>query len=247
MAVFITGCAGGLGAALAHGFAARGQSIAVVDIEKSKAEAVAEQVRADHGVKTAALACDITEPTSVDAAWNAAVAELGSIDVLVNNAGVFNPTPFVDLSPEAWDRTLKINLYGAFYTAQRAARDWLPQGTQGAIVNVASIAAMTAGYGGTADYGASKAGLVGLTLHLAVDLGQYGIRANAVAPGSFYSPMNAERLADPEQEEHSASLSPLHRIGQPEEVAAAVVFLALDGTYVNGVVVPVDGGIVVRM
>jgi NAD(P)-dependent dehydrogenase (short-subunit alcohol dehydrogenase family) len=126
-----------------------------------------------------------------------ATEQLGPIDVLVNNAGVFAPTPFLELTPEAWDRTLQVNLYGAFHTSQRAARDWLAAGTKGAIVNIASIAAMTAGYGGTADYGASKAGLVGLTIHLAVDLGPQGIRTNAVAPGSFYSPMNAERLTRP--------------------------------------------------
>lgn len=247
MTVFLTGGGGGLGAAIANGFARRGIDVAVADRELAAAQQVAKDVSETHGVRASAVECDVTDPASVAAAWTHATEQLGPIDVLVNNAGVFAPTPFLELTPQAWDRTLQVNLYGAFHTSQRAARDWLAAGTKGAIVNIASIAAMTAGYGGTADYGASKAGLVGLTIHLAVDLGPHGIRTNAVAPGSFYSPMNAERLARPGEEEHSSAMTPLKRIAQPEEVAAAVLFLALDATYVNGVVIPVDGGTVVRM
>jgi len=248
MGVFITGGAGGLGNALAESFGSRGIAVAVADLDLDAAETTARELRKKYPALAATgVECDVTDPASVDEAWVRAVADLGPLETLVNNAGVFRPMPFLKMSPQAWDRTMQVNLYGAFHTCQRAVRDWVQEGRPGSIVNIASIAALNAGYGGTADYGASKAGLVGLTIHLAVDLGPHGIRTNAVAPGSFYSPMNAERFAAPGQEESSAALTPLRRIATPEEVAAAAVFLALDATYVNGVVIPVDGGTAVRM
>lgn len=247
MTVLLTGAAGGLGLAIAEKFAARGQSLALLDRTPGAAEEAATRLAGEYGVEAIALGADVTSRASIDDAWDAAEAHAGAIDVVVNNAGRFVPTDFRELSYESWQATLDVNLGGAFHTSQRAAQTWVPAGVKGAIVNVASIAAFTAGYGGAVDYGVSKAGLVGLTIHLAVDLGQFGIRSNAVAPGSFYSPMNAARLANPEQEAKSAGQSPLKRIGQPGEVADVVVFLGLDATYVNGTVVNVDGGVAVVM
>jgi NAD(P)-dependent dehydrogenase (short-subunit alcohol dehydrogenase family) len=247
MSVFLTGGGGGLGNGVAQAFAARGVAVALADRVKENAEAVASAVAAEHDVPVLPLECDVTDAASIARAWDRAGEELGPVDALVNSAGIFRRRPFLDLTEEEWNTTLDVNLTGAFLVSQHAVRHWLAAGTPGSIVHVASIAAMNAGFGGAVDYGASKAGLVGLTIHLAVEFAPAGIRCNAVAPGFFYSPINAARLADPEEEARSAAFSPLRRIGQPDEVASAVVFLAMDATYVNGTVLPVDGGIVVRM
>ena len=242
MSVLITGGGGGLGSAIADQFAQRGLSLALVDQAGDRAEAVAERIRDAYGVPVAAFGYDISTRREVEACWREANDTLGPIDTVVNSAGVFAKKPFLDLSDDEWRRTQDVNLTSAFVICQVAARCWIDQGIKGSIVNVASIAAFTAGLGGAVDYGSSKAGLIGLTIHLAVDLGPHGIRSNAVAPASFRSGMTAERYSVPGAEETMAALSPLRRIGEPEDVAKVIAFLALDATYVNGVVVNVDGG-----
>lgn len=247
MSVLVTGGSGGLGTAIGEAFARRGYAIALLDLEAEPTSRVADRLSDAYGVTVAGVACDVTDRESVERAWADAERAVGTIDVVVNNAGIFTKKDFLDLTLEQWQRTLDVNLTGPFHVSQCAARSWVPAGVAGSIVNVASIAAFTAGHGGAVDYGASKAGLVGLTIHLAVDLGPHGIRANGVAPGSFRSPMSVTRLAAPEEREKSEALIPLGRVGEAEEVAATVLFLAVDGTYVNGAVIACDGGTVVKM
>lgn len=247
MAIFITGGAGGLGSAIARGFADRGRAVALVDLDGANAEREAEKIRTATGIAARAITCDITQPASVDAAWIEARSELGDVDVVVNNAGHMAQIDFLDLTLDDWRTTFAINLEGPFHVSQRAVREWVDNGVKGSIVNISSISAFTAGFGGAVDHGASKAGLIGFTIQLAVDFGRYGIRANAVAPGSFYSPMSAKRLEDPAQVAKSEAMVPLGRIAQPQEIAAVAVFLGLDATYVNGTVVNADGGTAVVM
>jgi len=247
MTVFLTGGAGGLGTACAHAFGARGHAVAVVDRLADAAAGVAEDVRAATGAAAIGLGCDVADSGQVAETWAAATAALGPIDVVVNNAARLHIVPFRELSLADWQATLDVNLTGPFLVAQHAANEWVPRGVKGAIVNVASTAALRAGMSGAVDYGSSKAGLVGLTRQVAIALGPHGIRVNAVAPGSFFSPLNTERFSQPGYQEGIIAKVPLGRIGDPEEIAAAVVFLAVDGSYVNGVLIPVDGALSVKM
>jgi NAD(P)-dependent dehydrogenase (short-subunit alcohol dehydrogenase family) len=244
---FVTGGAGGLGAAIAAGLISRGVGVALVDRSLTEAESAAERLRTEGGPQVLALSCDVSSSEDVETAWSAAEAALGRIEVVVNCAGIWQPRPLVEMDDESWQRTIDVNLTGAFYVCRRAAKAWIPAATAGSIVNVTSVAAHVAAPLGSTAYGSSKAGLTGLTVHLAVELGGSGIRTNAVAPGSFRSPMSANRLEDPEQEEKSNAMVPLGRVGETDEVAGAVVYLALDATYVNGVTMALDGGTIIRM
>jgi len=249
MSLFLTGGGGGLGAAVGHAFAERGISVGVADIAVEGAERVAAELRERWGVEAVAVRCDLRDWDSISEAWRRTGEELGQIDVVVNNAGVFSPKGDLrELTREDWDFAIEVNLDAPFFVCQTAAKEWIERDVKGSIVNVASSAAFTVAPGFHAvDYGASKAGLVGLTKHFGVDLGPYGIRTNAIAPSSFRSPMNAERLKDPEQVKLSESMTPLRRIAEPEEMAAAIRFLALDASYVNGQVLAVDGGQMLMM
>jgi NAD(P)-dependent dehydrogenase (short-subunit alcohol dehydrogenase family) len=167
---------------------------------------------------------------------------------LINGAGTFTSTEFLDVSMEQWKHTLDLQLTAPFLFSQLAARDWVASGIGGSIVNVASTAAVRAKETrGSVDYSASKAGLLGLTTYLAVQFGRYGIRTNAVLPHSFTSPMNVARLADPDEAERAKAGVPLNRIASAGDVAATIAFLALDGEYLNGVLLPCDGGVSVKM
>jgi len=245
MTVFLTGGSGGLGVACAEMFAARGERVAVVDRAGAEAAVVARRVSAKTGTEAVGIACDVTDPARVQEAWTSATEQLGPIEVVVNNAARLHIVPFLDLELADWQETLAVNLTGPFLVAQLAAREWITNGRGGSIVNVASSAAVRAGFSGAVDYGSSKSGLVGLTRQIAVALGPHGIRVNAVAPGSFFSPLNDERFAQPGYQEGIVAKVPLRRIGDAEDIAAAVVFLALDGGYVNGALLPVDGAMTV--
>lgn len=228
LSVFLTGGAGGLGKACARTFADRGHAVAVVDRDIASAAAVADEVSGEvRGAEVRPVQCDVSDPAAVGAAWTAAESALGPVDVVVNNAAILRIRRFRDLTLEEWQATLAVNLTGAFLVAQTAVRAWLEEGRTGAIVNVASVAATRAGLSGAVDHGVSKAGLVGLTTHLAVDLGPHGIRVNAVAPSSFFSPLNDERFSRPGCQEAIIDRVPSRRIGEAAEVAAAVVFLGV--------------------
>lgn len=246
MSAFVTGAAGALGSACVGAFAARGLPVAVVDLDATAAAAVSRRIAAETGTTVVPVACDLTEPGAIERAWDEAEAALGPIERVVNNAGMWRHIPFPDITAEQWSRIVALNLTAPFQVAQLAARRWLPTGTPGSIVNVASIAAFSSGISGAVDYGVTKAGLVGLTIQLSAVLGPAGIRVNAIAPGSFYSTMNADRF-EAGGDAALAQRIPLRRIGTPEDMAAVVAFLSLDGLYVNGVVVPVDGGLLASM
>jgi NAD(P)-dependent dehydrogenase (short-subunit alcohol dehydrogenase family) len=242
LGALITGGGGTLGRAVGVAFAARGVTAALMDIDYEAADAAASAIDGAHAIRG-----DVTQPGDVDAAWREATDALGQLDVVVNAAGVFQPSAFADLTHEQWAASLAVHLTGPFNVSQRAARDWIDAGVRGSIVNVSSNAAVTAQAGGSADYGATKAGLLGLTTHLAVELGPLGVRTNAVLPGPFRSRLTESWLADPAGRETVRAGTPLARAGEPEEIAAAIVFLALDGTYVNGAALVSDGGTTVQM
>ena len=249
MTTLVTGGAGGLGMEVGLEFLRRGHDVALFDLDPRVSESAARLRASACGRSVASFVGDTTDCRAVDDAWSAAEAELGPINVVVNSAGVVVRGGITSVSHDEWLRCLGINLTGPFVVCRRAAESWLSSKVKGAIVNVASIAAVKAASPpvGSVAYGSSKAGLIGLTRHLAVELGPHGIRTNAVAPGSFASPMNRERLANPAARKEAEQLVPLGRIGDAAEVAGPIAFLALDATYINGVVLMCDGGTVVQL
>jgi len=249
MTTLVTGGAGGLGIEVARAFLRRGRDVALVDLAERVTEVAASLLISTPGRAVAGFVADTTEPRSVGNAWTKAEEEVGPIDVVVNSAGIVVRGGIAGVSTEEWQRCLNVNLTGPFLVCRRAAESWLASNVKGAIVNVASISAMKAAGPpvGSVAYDSAKAGLIGLTQHLAVELGPHGIRTNAVAPGSFVSPMNRDRLSDPHALEEAERMVPLGRVATAEEVAGPVVYLALDASYINGAVLVCDGGTVVRM
>jgi len=246
MSVLVTGGGGGLGRAVLAGLAARGVAAAVVDIDGNGLADALDSARGA-GVDVAGEVCDIGDDTAVARTWDALEEQVGAIEAVVNCAGSYAWRDLAEITPEAWAETLAANLTGPFIVCRHAGLAWIERGAPGAIVNVASTAAFASGFHEATDYGAAKAGLVGLTVHLAVKLGPRGIRANAIAPGSFRSPMNEARLTDPAEVSRSEAIVPLGRVASAAEVAAVALYLALDADYVTGTVVPVDGGTLARM
>jgi meso-butanediol dehydrogenase/(S,S)-butanediol dehydrogenase/diacetyl reductase len=236
---FVTGAGHGIGRATALRLAQEGASVAVADIDNAAAERVAQEI-GDTGGAALAVSCDITDRTSVDASIAATVERFGGLDVLVNAAGGdWHPTPEERTEEEHWNRVVDLNLNGAMRCVS-AALPYLLESTHGGnVVSISSVNGMAA-FGGY-PYSAAKAGLQNLTLNLAAEHGPQGVRFNVVAPGTIRT-----RVWDnqPGTLEYVATIYPLRRVGEPEDIAAAVAFLASDdAAWVTGVTLPVDGGI----
>jgi NAD(P)-dependent dehydrogenase (short-subunit alcohol dehydrogenase family) len=235
----VTGAGRGIGKAIALNLALAGADVAVTDIDGGRAEATAAELSAT-GVRAWACATDVRDPDQVQALVAGAVAALGKVDILVNNAGTSKARPFLDITREEWEAQIQVHMSGAFYCSQAAARDMRERG-YGRIICIASVAGLM-GPIDLAAYGAAKAGIIGLVRGMALDLADYGITVNAVAPG----PIDTELLRSAwpadvyaERAEHI----PARRLGRVSEIAHAVAFLASPASgYISGVVIPVDGG-----
>jgi 3-oxoacyl-[acyl-carrier protein] reductase len=226
--VLVTGGNRGIGLAIARAFAANGDRVAITHRGSRAPDGV-------FGVK-----CDVTSAEDVDAAFAAVEQELGSVEVLVANAGITDDTLLLRMSEDSFQRVLDANLTGAYRVAQRAAKGML-RARKGRLIFVSSVVALV-GSPGQANYAASKAGLIGLARSIARELGSRSITANVIAPGFIETDMTAE-LTDERKSEILAGV-PLGRYGSADEVAAAALYLASPGAaYVNGVVLPVDGGL----
>ncbi|MFC4376494.1 3-oxoacyl-ACP reductase FabG [Nocardia halotolerans] len=241
---FVTGAARGIGAATAARLVADGFAVAVVDLDPDAAAATADTLTAAGGTAIG-LGCDVAEEAQVEAAVARTVAELGSLDVLVNNAGVLRDNLLFKMSVDDWDTVLAVHLRGAFLCS-RAAQRHMVDNRHGAIVNTSSVSAL--GNRGQANYAAAKAGIQGLTRTLAMELGPFGIRVNAVAPGFIATEMTAATAArmgvDAEDlQAKTAEITPLRRVGTPADIAGVVSFLASDDAgFVTGQTLYVDGG-----
>jgi 2-deoxy-D-gluconate 3-dehydrogenase len=246
----VTGGAMGIGKGIAARLAEAGAKVMIGDVNLEAAQATVAEFAA-LGYTAAAVKSDVSDAADVDRTVQAVVDAWGQIDILVNNAGVYPMTAVMDLTEAIWDRTIDINLKGSFLMAQAAARRMIAAGRGGRIVNIASVDGFRP-TGNLVHYDASKGGVVMMTRALAKDLAPFKIRVNAVAPGSIATPGTATASAQlasltPEQMEQmmAAFMSkvPLGRMGEPDDIARTVLFLACDlSDYVDGEIVATDGG-----
>lgn len=235
----VTGASSGLGAGFARALARAGADVVLAARRTDRLEETAREVRAA-GRRALAVATDVSDPDQCEAMAEAAVAAFGTIDVLVNNAGVGTAVPAVRERPEEFRRVVDVNLNGAYWAAQACGRR---MGPGSSIVNIASALGLVKSFAPQAAYAASKAGLIGLTRDLAQQWsGRRGIRVNAVAPGYFASDMTAGVPQD-QLMDFVRRTSPLGRLGLQHELDAAVLFLASPASgYITGSTLAVDGG-----
>lgn len=231
----VTGGVSGIGAAIAARFAAEGARVVAADL-------AAAEGPFDAGAAIAPLHVDVTDEASTLAMAAAVLAAHGRIDILVNSAGFGQDIPFLDTPVAVLDRILAVNVRGSFLAAQACGRAMREAGS-GAIVNIGSVSGL-AGSSGRSAYGASKGAIVTLTQAMAMDLAEYGIRVNAIAPGPVDTPLT-QRVHTPATRDAWTRATMLRRYGSPQEIAAAALFLASDdASYVTGHILPVDGGFV---
>lgn len=239
----VTGSRRGIGQGIALALAQAGANVAVTDIDQADCQKVVDQIK-EIGQDGLAIKLDVTSREEVEKAIKMTVEKFSKIDILVNNAGIAQLKPFLELTEADWDRTLGINLKGMFLCSQAAAKEMV-KNKYGKIVNIASIASGQVGIGflNTAHYCASKGGVTALTEALALELAPYGINVNAIGPGVIETPMTQDILADEAAKKGMLMRIPKGRLGQPKDVASAVVFLASDeADYITGATLFVDGG-----
>ena len=236
----VTGGASGIGRATALLFAAEGATVTIVDLNAPAAALVADEVEAAGG-RARVAAADVTDPAAVEQVAAETLDAFGRIDVLVNNAGASRGDSPLDTDPDLWDWNMAVVLKSQYLMTRACLPAMLAAGA-GAIVNIASVNGLTAV--GEDAYSAAKAGVVNFTKNLAVRYGASGLRANVICPGSIRTPIWAEQLArEPRVFERLAPWYPLGRVGEPEEVARAALFLASDeASFVTGAALVVDGG-----
>jgi NAD(P)-dependent dehydrogenase (short-subunit alcohol dehydrogenase family) len=236
----VTGASSGLGRHFAGVLARAGAAVALAARRLDRLEEAAAEITAAGG-RAAAVGCDIADGGSVRAAVESAEAALGPLDILVNNAGIAISKPLFEHSEADWDRVLDTNLKGAWLMSREVAARWLALRRPGRIVNIASLLALRT-IRNVPSYCAAKAGLAHLTQTLAIELAQYRITVNALAPGYVETDMN-RRFLRSEAGQALITRIPLERVGVPEDLDGALLLLASDaGAYITGAVLPVDGG-----
>ncbi|WP_299976362.1 SDR family NAD(P)-dependent oxidoreductase [Devosia sp. 66-22] len=245
--VVVTGGSRGIGGATAVAAARQGASVALLHHrDQAGADAVLGEIRQSGG-RAIAIDGDIAQPETSARLVAQAVAEFGRVDVLVSNAGICPFHSFLDLPADLLQRTMEVNLHGAFYVVQAAANQMKAQGHGGAIVATSSISALVGGAMQT-HYTPTKAGVHSLMQSVAIALGPYGIRCNSVMPGAIVTDLNRDDLSQPGKRAYFEKRIPIGRLGQPDDVADCVVFLASDmARYVTGAALLVDGGMFVNL
>jgi 3-oxoacyl-[acyl-carrier protein] reductase len=243
----VTGAARGIGYGIAHRFASEGARVAVFDLDESAAKKSAAALPGAEHPKTShvGIGCDVSDTDSVQSAVDRVVAEIGGVHILVNNAGITRDNLLFKMTEEDWDQVIGVHLRGAFLMTRAAQKHFVAQ-KYGKILNLSSVSAL--GNRGQANYSAAKMGIQGFTRTLGIELGPFGVNANAVAPGFIATDMTdatARRLGIPVEEfrKMNADSNPVRRVGFPEDIAAAAAFLCSDeASYITGQTLYVDGG-----
>jgi len=236
----VTGSKRGIGKSIALELAKEGAKIVISDIDLKECQDVCDEIK-KMGLDAIAVKCDVSKKGDVDAMVEKTIQKFQKIDIIVNNAGVVLMKPFLEMTEKDWDFILDINLKGVFLCTNAVAKQMIKQ-KSGKIISITSIAGEV-GFMNTSAYCASKAGIINLTRELALELCPYNINVNAVAPGVIATNMTEDMLKDKKTKEGLLANIPLGRVGKPEEIGKAVIFLASDDSnYVTGHTLVVDGG-----
>lgn len=240
--VIITGAARGIGYGIARRFAQQAASVVVADVNGEAAREAAVRLAEEGSIDPIGLSCDVAELKSLEAMIDAVVDHYGRLDVLINNAGICPFVHALELTPEQWQRSMEVNCNGPFYASQIFAKRLIAMERPGRILYITSLADSRTGPK-QVDYAASKSGLRMLMAGMATALGPHGINCNAVAPGHVRTPLTQHHWDSAQGQAMIPEVIPLGRLGQPEDIGDACVFLASpQASYINGITLRVDGG-----
>ena len=240
----VTGASTGLGVQMAKALANQGATVVCMARRQNLIDEVAAELHETYGVEAIGIRCDITDTDNVNAAIDQVMEKYGRIDILINNAGTGAVAPAEDITDEQFDNELQIDLFGTFKMAREVANQAMLPAGYGRIINIASMYGLVGNKAlGSAPYHAAKGGVVNLTRALAGEWGKKGITVNAICPGYFYTPLTQETLDSEFFQENARWMIPMERYGNEGELDTAAIFLASPASsYVNGIMVPVDGG-----
>ncbi len=240
----VTGCSTGLGVQMAKALANQGAKIVAVARRQNLINEVAGDIKKEYNVDTLAVSCDITDTKNVEALVDTVMEKFGRIDILINNAGTGGVAPAEDITDEQFQNEFNIDLFGTFKVARAVAKKAMLPAGYGRIINIASMYGLVGNkIAPAAPYHAAKGGVVNLTRALAAEWGEKGITVNSICPGYFETPLTKETLDSEYFQNYAKTTIPLARYGKEGELDTAAIFLASPmSTYVNGTIIPVDGG-----
>lgn len=242
----VTGGSHGIGQAVVVRYAREGAKVALCGRGKAALEETVALIR-EQGGEALAFETDVSDKAQVDRLIDGIVEKWGRLDIVVNNAGICEVSPFLDITEDQWDRHMNINLKGAFLVSQRAAREMVRLGSGGSIIQMSSVNGIQA-EGDQVHYNTTKGGMINLSMSMALELAEHGIRVNALCPGFIETRLTKPLIDNPPAIADYLRTVPMKRVGQPEEIASAALFLASDdSSYVTGTSMVVDGGQLIKL